>query len=194
MPSRELLIIILWIFPPGGDEMYSEILDFLEGYFPQAVTVENIQTGYLGDFPNIDLRIPAVLMEPKTDKRVNNTTRWDKGDFLIRLWIMVPIDLDYKSSMKRIEKLLSMSDDQWIMTEGDMSIAPNSPNGVLAALKKLKRLDDFSMMEGYMGGVAWRVGEKVCTHNNVTFSIQQRASERINIAQLDLNIHLKIEV
>lgn len=175
--------------------MYSEILDFLEGYFPQAVTVENIQTGYLGDFPNIDLRIPAVLMEPKTDKRVNNTTRWDKGDFLIRLWIMVPIDIEYKASMKRIEKLLSSTDEEWIQVEDkNLTVVPNNPNGVLAALKKLKRLDDFSSMEGTMGGVAWRVGEKVCSHNNVAFSIQQRASERINIAQIDLTIHLKIEV
>lgn len=174
--------------------MYSEIIDFLENYLVKAVTTEPIQTGYLGDFPQIDLRIPAVLLEPKNDKREGSSTRWNKGDFLIRLWIMVPIDRTYKDSMKRIEKLLSASDDNWLDLMGEALLEPAQPNGIQSALKKLKRLDEFSKMEGTMGGVAWRVGEKVISYNNTTFSIQQRASERINIAQIDLVVHLKVEV
>lgn len=173
--------------------MYKALLKYIKDYLPKTVTVEKIQTGYLGDYPNIDLRIPAILLEPKTDRRSANSTRWNNGDFLIKLWVMLPFDLDYEGSMDRMEDLLSAADDQWSDMMGEGLLEPANPNGLFSALKQLKRLDEFASMSGSFGGVAWRVREQVLTYNNVTFSVSQRASEKVNITQLDLTIHLKVE-
>jgi hypothetical protein len=173
--------------------LYRALLKYIKEYLPRVVTVEPIQTGYLGDYQNIDLRIPAVLLEPKTDRRSQNNTRWDNGDFLIKLWIMLPFDLDYESSMDRMENLLAAADDQWSDVMGEGLMEPAAPNGIYSALNQLKKLDEFRNMSGSFGGVSWRIREQVLSYNNVTFSVSQRASQKINITQLDLTIYLNIE-
>ena len=174
--------------------MYRAICKYIKDYLPKVITVEPIQSGYLGDYPNIDLRIPAILLEPKTDRRSPSSNVWNNGDYLIKLWVMVPIDRSYEESMDRAEDLLAAADDQWSDMMGEGLLEPALPNGLYSALNGLKKLDEFASLSGSFGGVQWRVRDTVLNYNNTTFSVSQRASQRINITQIDLTIHLKIRV
>lgn len=153
--------------------MYTEILDYVETFLKNNV-LENggVETGYLGDFPVLDLRAPHILLEPKFDEREPDSTRWDKGTYRIVLWIMVAFGIDYKVSVNETEKLLS------------------GPAGLHAALKKLKVDPGFA---GLSTDPEWRIKAPILKVGRTQFGIMQKTEYKINTAQVNLEIYLNIE-
>jgi hypothetical protein len=153
--------------------VYTEILDYVETFIKNNV-LENggVETGYLGEFPVLDLRAPHILLEPKFDEREADSTRWDKATYKIVLWIMVGFDLDYKKSVNETEKLLS------------------GPVGLHEALKKLKVDPDFAALST---DPKWRVKPPLLKVGRTQFGIMQKTEYKINTAQINLDIYLNIE-
>jgi hypothetical protein len=161
--------------------MYSELIGAVKDHIQTTVNVMEIQTGYLGDFQQIDLRIPAILLEPRTHEPEAKSTRWREGPFQIRLWVMVDISRDYLASMKELEDLLGANDQI------------SNLYGLEAALDQLRESGTFKTLTGSRGGKVWRIGSKVLDIGRTTFGINQRGSGRINTAQLELGVIVEIE-
>jgi hypothetical protein len=162
--------------------MYSSIMKFIKDYLAGVVNAVPVQTGFYGNFPTIDLRKAAILLEPKIDSQEAHSTVWNKGEFHVRLWILVAMDIDFLASMEEIESLLGAEDEQ-------MEIF-----GLNAALKKMKVEPQYEALSGTMGGKRWRIGAGGLRTKGPTFSIQQRANgTKINVAQLDLFVKVETE-
>lgn len=159
--------------------MYSKVMDHIKEHLKNAINVQPVQTGYFGDFLEISLARPAVLLEPKKDKRSAKSTRWKDGSYQIRVWVMIEISRDYFTSMRELEQLLD----------------PDHPDqiGVITALNNLKTDQTFRSLSGSTGGKTWRIGARVLNVGDTDLGIQQTASQRINVAQLDLEIYFESE-
>jgi hypothetical protein len=162
--------------------MYTSIMKFIEAYLKANVNAAPVQVGYYGSFPTIDLRESAILLEPRTENMEPHSNVWNKGEFQVRIWILVAMDIDYLKSMEDIEKLLGAEDsDQEIY-------------GLKAALKKMRRDPGFEALNGKMGGSRWRIGPNGLRMKGPTFSINQRTNgTRINTAQLELFVSVESE-
>lgn len=150
--------------------MYSEIHDKIESYLES--NIPGIESGYLGEFPQIDLRKNHILIEPRFDDREPHSTRWNRGVYRIRLWIMVAFDISYKKSMNEIEDLLSE---------------------LQTSLTKLKVDDSFVGMSGVTSGKEWRISDRGLNSTKTTFGVMQRNETKVNTAQIDLEIYLDVE-
>lgn len=160
--------------------MYSKVVDYIKDHLERSVNVQKIQSGYFGDFTEINLAArPAVLLEPRRDQRSAKSTRWNDGSYQVRVWVMVEIVRDYLTSMRELEQLLD----------------PDDPDktGVISALNKLKEDDTFRALSGLTGGKAWRIGARVLNVGDTDLGIQQTASAKINVAQVNLEIMFEIE-
>lgn len=163
--------------------MYSKLLKYIEEFLKQRVNAAEVTVGYYGSFPTIDLRQAAILLEPLTESSEAHSTVWNKGEFSIRIWILVAMDIDYLLSMEELEHLLGAED-----TEQEVV-------GLLAALKDLKRDPGFNALNGKMGGSRWRVGSKALRTKGPKFNINVRSNgTRINTAQLELFVSVESEI
>jgi hypothetical protein len=163
--------------------MYSKINKYIKDFIHTTVTAEELQTGYIGDFNQIDLRKSAVLLEPRTDQKEAKDLRWKQSTYSIKLWIMVAIVMDYEKSMEEVERILGAEDD-----------ADGVVVGLYAALDQLKKDPVFAQMTGSFGGKQWRIKSgRPLTYSNVGFGITQTTSSKINTATLDLTIEFDQE-
>jgi hypothetical protein len=163
--------------------MYSKMNKYIKDFIQTTVTAETIQTGYIGDFPQLDLRKSAILLEPRTDQKEAKDLRWKQSTYSIKIWIMVAIVMDYETSMLEVEKILGAEDDE----AGEVV-------GLYAALDQLKKDPVFAQMSGSFGGKQWRVKSgRPLTYSNVGFGITQTSSSKINTATLDLTVEFDQE-
>lgn len=160
--------------------MYSKLLKFTKDFLAANVTAAPVTVGYYGEMvAGIDLRQAAILLEPKTDSQDPYNNVWNRGEFHIRLWILIDM-IEYIHSLEQMEHLLGAED------EG------SAIYGLNATLKKMSRDPAFEALSGSMGGKRWRMGPGGIRTKGPTFSIQQRSTgAKINTAQLEL--FLKIE-
>lgn len=173
--------------------MYSKIIDMIKGHLEKNVNVMPIQTGYFGDFLEINLNRAAVLLEPMKDQREVKSTRWKSGKYNIRIWVMIEVTRDYLTSMRELERLISAEDDSHEDAAGDGLMAPVQFKGVISALEGLKVDPDFVSISGKLGGKIWRISPKILEIGSLDFNINQRGSTKINTAQLDLTIFTEVE-
>lgn len=160
--------------------MYSAIIDQLKSHLESSVNAAPIQVGYLGDFLEIDLRRSAVLLEPRKDNKAAKSTVWKDGSYQVRIWVMNEITRDFFTSMRDLEQLLETDEDGKL--------------GVNAALNKLKTDPIFTDLSGTIGGKRWRINTaRVIEVGDVDFGINQRASTRVNTAQINLTIFTEVE-
>lgn len=162
--------------------MYSKILDHVKKHLEREITVGPVTVGYFGDFMEMDLRRPGILIEPQKDSRAAKSTRWKDGSYQLRLWVMVEISRDYVISMRKLEEILETDD-------------PNGQKiGVIAALNKLNYDLTFHTLTGKVGGKVWRINAaKAATLGDVSFGINQRANTKINTAQIQITIGTEVE-
>jgi hypothetical protein len=92
---------------------------------------------------------------------------------------MMQIDRDYLTSMRALEQLLDPDD--------------TSKVGVSTALNNLNSDNTFKALTGVMGGKSWRLTATPEDIGTIDFSIKQTASQKINVAQMDLVISFEIE-
>jgi hypothetical protein len=85
--------------------MYSKVIDYIKTTLESSVTAQKIQSGYFGDFSEINLVRPAVLLDPRRDTRAAKNIRWKDGSYQLRVWVMMQIDRDYLTSMRALEQM-----------------------------------------------------------------------------------------
>lgn len=161
--------------------MFTDIARALKAWLETKVNADEVQVGFYGDISELDLRMSAILIEPLTLESAAKSTVWRKGEFDIRLWVLVGIERDYLTSMEAIENIFSAEDTE------------TQKFGVIAALTALQKDPGFSELSGSMGGKLWRVGAGVLETGRVRFSVMMRGSERINAGQMELSVKIDIQ-
>lgn len=163
--------------------MYSKITKYLKEFLQSTINADDVQVAFFGDFQSIDLRKPAILIEPRKDSKAAKNTRWKDSTFQVRIWVMSEIYRDYMISMEEIENIIGAENDE-----------TGEKVGLMIALDKLKKDLQFSSMAGSMGSKQWRIlSNAPLDYSDVTWGINQRSSSRINTAQVDLTIHMEQE-
>jgi hypothetical protein len=162
--------------------MYSQILRFLEEYLRVHINAAEVTLGHYGSFPTIDLRQPAILLEPKLENSEPHSNVWNRGEFHVQIWIMVAMDLDYLASLEELEHLLGAEDEEQEIV------------GLSAALKDMRKDPGYNALNGTTGGSRWRIGAKGLRTKGPKFGINVRSNgTRINTAQLDLFVAIETE-
>lgn len=173
--------------------MYSILLKFLKEYLVAHVNAVENQVDYYANGANLDLRVPALLLEPKIDNSDRHSNVWDRGEFHIRIWILVIMDMDVIAAMEEMELILGAEDDVPLVN-GDPIEPEKEHLGLKAALQKMRRDPLYEALQGKMGSKRWRIGPEGLRIKGPTFSIQQRTNgTKINVAQLDLYLSTESE-
>ncbi|HDR3524354.1 hypothetical protein ACTFSJ_27780 [Bacillus cereus group sp. MYBK12-2] len=160
--------------------MHEELLEFLKKYLKNVNSV-GVQVDYFGNFQSIDLRKPAICIEPKDDDPQPDSSRWNLVAFNIRLWVMAAYDIDYMKAFSNVQKILTAEDQE------------KEVYGVHAILNKMKYDPAYLALSGKMAGKAWRVHSRAVSMGRTRYSIQQRASQKINTATLDVTLYMSVE-
>lgn len=162
--------------------MYSQILRFIEDYLRDHINAAEVTLGQYGSFPTIDLRQAAILLEPVIENSEPHSNVWNRGEFHVRVWIMVAMDLDYLKSLEDLEHILGAED------------AEQEIVGLSAALKDMRRDPGYNALNGKTGGSRWRIGPKGLRTKGPKFGINVRSNgTKINTAQLDLFVAIETE-
>ena len=162
--------------------MYSQILRYVEEYLRTHINASEATVGFYGSFPTINLGQPAILLEPLIENSEAHSNVWNKGEFNIRIWIMVSMDLDYLDSLEQLEHLLGAEDESQEIV------------GLSAALKDLRRDPGYNALNGKTGGSRWRIGPRGLRTKGPKFGISVRSNgSKINTAQLELFVSIETE-
>lgn len=163
--------------------MYSILMSFVLEYLKNNFNATDAQFDYYGNFTNVDLRESAVLLEPKIFSAAPHSTVWGRGDFHIRIWILVDLSIDYIETMTQTELVLDAED------------ADQEVYGLHATLSKMRVDSQFLNLNGKSGGKRWRIGPTGLSTKGPTFGIQVLTSgSKVNVAQVDLFLNVEKEL
>lgn len=162
--------------------MLAEIVESFKERLETLFNAEDVIIGYYPETVQPDLRKPNILIDPMEYDDEQDTTARNKGEYLLRLWIIVDIQEagSWMHSLRQIEKILSAED------------AAKTIRGVDAVIADLKRDDIFSNLKGSAGGREWNIGGKVIEKGKTKLNVSLLASNRVNVAQVPITIYYKI--
>jgi hypothetical protein len=161
--------------------MYEELLEYLKEYLEKNVNAIPVQVDYYGNMPVINLAKPAIAIEPLEEIPEDESSRWIKSTFSIKLWILVQFDLSYLKAFGDSQKLLTANDDT------------GQVFGIQAALQKMKRDDAFLALEGSMAGKRWRIHAEALDLGRTRFGVTMRSGVKVHTTTQELRLYIQRE-